>query len=299
MASPFRRFYYKLRDSFAARVNYRFLYDQRALQLQQSMLTSSVPGVTDQQIADVEIIVSLTTHHRRIFEVYLAIESIMQGSVKPNRIILWLSAELADHPLPVSLQKQCQRGLEIRYTSDIGPYTKLIPALQAFPASTIVTIDDDIIYPFDTLEMLLQMHGNFPMAICGNHLIQAQYSKDGRLASFPTWSEVTLDLPSSNRTYFFEGLGGVLYPAHCFTDEVFDTDTFLSICPKADDIWFNCMALLAHTPVVASNTHYRHLPLLYNESVQDMGLWRINNNPHNCYHDEQLRAVMSRYSLHY
>lgn len=300
MVSLFHRYYYKLRDSFAARINYRLLYDQRVLQLQQSMLLSSSDyGISDQRIAEEEVIVSLTTHHRRLFDVYLAIESIMQGSVKPNRIILWLSSELMDHPLPVSLQNQCRRGLEIHYTTDIGPYTKLIPTLQAFPEAAIVTIDDDIIYPYDTLEMLLNAHKMYPSAICGNHLLRARYQKVGVYASFPTWKAPDFNDVPINRMNFFEGFGGVLYPPHCFTEEVFNSEVFLSICPTADDIWFNCMALLANISVVASNIHYQHLPLLVNESIQDLGLVNINNNPRDCKHDQQLKAVMTRYSLHY
>lgn len=299
MASLFHRFYCKLRDSFAARVNYRFLYDQRALQLQQSMLTSSVPGITDQQIADAEIIVSLTTHHRRLFEVYLAIESIMQGSVKPNRIILWLSSELMDYPLPVSLQNQCRRGLEIRYTTDIGPYTKIIPALQAFSDAAIVTIDDDIIYPFDTLEMLVSAYGSHPHDICANRILDVLHDSRGHLKPLYTWPELLDKHRISNRN-FFEGVGSVLYPPHCFSSEVFNTDVFLSICPSADDVWFNCMALLNHTPVVLSNYHYSAFPLLINESVQDSALWRINNNgSNNTPNDVQLIAVTEHYGLHY
>ena len=90
-----------------------------------------------------QVIVSLTSHGNRILDAYMAIETIMQGTMKPNRIILWLSEH--DKVFSCLLENQIKRGLEIRYVKDLGPHTKLIPALREFPEDIIITIDDDII----------------------------------------------------------------------------------------------------------------------------------------------------------
>lgn len=297
MSSIFHTFYYRLRDSFAARVNYRLKYDTRSMSLIDSTLHSSCSGVSAEE-RDKEIIVSLTTHGKRLHDVCIAIESIMQGSVLPNRIVLWLSDAIQQEPLPVALQNQCRRGLEIRYTQDIGPYTKLIPTLTAYPDATIVTIDDDIIYPYDMLEMLLNAHRMYPNQICANRIIEARYLSNGKLASFIDWHPMT-NRKCIARTNFFEGLGGVLYPVGCFPKEVFNREVFLAICPTADDIWFNAMAMLQGTLTVYANTHYTHLPLLVNEEVQDIGLWQTNNAQKGRQHNQQLNAVLSHYSLSY
>jgi len=39
------------------------------------------------------------------------------------------------------------------------------------------------------------------------------------------------------------GVGGVLYPPHIFSNEIFNVDVFLKICPIADDLWFWVMEL--------------------------------------------------------
>ena len=49
---------------------------------------------------DQKKIVSLTTYEPRLYETYLAIESIMQQTVKANRIILWLPDSLKTTTLP-------------------------------------------------------------------------------------------------------------------------------------------------------------------------------------------------------
>ena len=66
------------------------IYNSRVIQLNDYLLHSCESGVTDTHYCDHEIIVSLTTYEPRLYETYLAIESIMQQTVKANRIILWL-----------------------------------------------------------------------------------------------------------------------------------------------------------------------------------------------------------------
>lgn len=53
-------------------------------------------GVSDRRYASHDIIVSLTTYGKRIWDVYLAIESIMQQTFKPNRIVLNLDNSFRD-----------------------------------------------------------------------------------------------------------------------------------------------------------------------------------------------------------
>ena len=61
---------------------------------------------------------------------YDTIESIMEQTMKANRIILWLDYSFEKQPLPKALQLLQKRGLEIEYCKDIRSYKKLIPALK-------------------------------------------------------------------------------------------------------------------------------------------------------------------------
>lgn len=298
MSSAFYRLYARVRESVTALARRQLYYDSCVLYLQEKNINCIESGITAEDISDAEVIVTLTTHGRRIYEAFLAIESIMQGTIKPNRIILWLSNDIKCEKLPQTLLNQCKRGLEVRYTKDIGPYTKLVPSLRAYPHALLVTIDDDVIYPYDTLELLLNAHALHPSFICGNRCLDVKIKKDGTLASFPTWKELEEKGRICKRN-FFEGLAGVLYPPGCFPEEVFDEAVFQSICPTADDIWFNCMALKKETDIMLANNHYVRFPLVFNDSVQDMGLWCINNNPKDCQHDKQLIAVMQHFKLSY
>lgn len=295
MTNIFHRFMSKVRDSLAASVHNRLAYEQLAHFLRQQTLTSSVSGITTERLADSEVIVSLTTHGRRIYEVYLVIESIMQGSIKPNRIILWLSEDEQNTPLPQTLINQQSRGLEIRYTKDIGPYTKSVPAFCAFPEAILVTIDDDILYPYDALEMLLHCHQRHPKSICANRILDLTVDNQGNPHSLPSLKELTDKTRISPRN-FFEGVGSVLYPPHCFPQEDLDPTLFQSHCPTADDVWMNVLALRHKIDVVPANLHYHRFPLVINESVQDSALWRHNNSKGNP-NDQQFTAALRHFGI--
>jgi hypothetical protein len=287
-----------MRDSLAAAIYNKMYYSERVQHLTYLALNSQEKGVIEDVKEKPEIIVSLSTHGRRLFEVFLAIESIMQGSLKPNRIILWLSKDIQGESLPLTLLNQIKRGLVVKYTEDIGPYTKLIPALVEYPDLIIVTIDDDILYPYDTLEMLFSAYQKHTHCICANRIMGITLDSQGRPTSLSTWKELE-DKDRISKLYFFEGVGGVLYPPRCFTSEVFNQSVFTKICPTADDVWFNCMAMLSKTSIVLANHHYSRFPLLINESVQDSALWRINNSNKITPNDIQLDAVMNKYNLRY
>ena len=103
-----------------------------------------VPNLTNKKI-----IVSLTSYPARIDVVNTTIESILNQSLKANRIILWLAPEQfpnKEKDLPDKLIKLKKYGLIIDWYHDIGSYKKLIPTLKLYPNDIIVTADDDVLY---------------------------------------------------------------------------------------------------------------------------------------------------------
>ena len=114
-------------------------FERKADELTRMALSSIDSGVTNECYGSSEIIVSLTTFGRRLWRVYLTIESIMQQSMKANRIVLWVN-ESYKEKLPQILYLQMQRGLEVRFCKDIRSYTKLIPSLLTFPDATMTLI---------------------------------------------------------------------------------------------------------------------------------------------------------------
>lgn len=272
-------------------LRFRLKYDE----LTTKALSEFESGITKEQYGNSQIIVSLTTHGKRIYDVHAAIESIMQGSVKPNRIVLWISEDYRNTILPLTLQKQQKRGLEVEYCKDIRSYTKLFYALKKYPDASIITIDDDIIYPHDLLEHLVNAHTKSPDCICANWIREYPRNLGENYMSILKWKQI-FDTKEISERYFFEGFGGVLYPPCSLDSEVFNEKVFLDICRYADDVWFNAMALKAGTKVNYAWKHYSIASFIYNEDVQCVALQNVNSNGE-VLNDVQIKAVFNKYDL--
>lgn len=276
----------------------RFYETTRAQYLQDKMLNSNELGITKDKLCNHEVVVSLTTYGIRIHDVYLAIESIMQGSVKPNRIVLWLSKEeFKGEVLPISLQKQIKRGLEVEYCSDIRSYKKLIPTLKKFPNSCIITIDDDLMYDFDLVEKLVNTHNKHPNCICANRLHRMKLDECKMPLSYMEWDWGVANVDNSQLNFFTTG-GGTLFPPDVYSNEVFNESVFMADCPFADDVWFNAMRLLNNIHVVKSQT--RSLDgddFISISNVQYVGLYIENTNSLHCRNDIQISNIWKRYEI--
>ena len=272
-------------------LHYKLKYDE----LTEKALNCTDVAVVDELYGSSPLIVSLTTHGKRISDVHVAIESIMQGSLRPNKIILWISEEYKKQPLPVTLQRQTLRGLEIEYCRDVRSYTKLLPALQKYPNASIVTIDDDIIYPYDMLESLVNSHLENPDCICANFVREMPMDLMDNYVPLLDWP-VLCNVDRISEKLFYEGFAGVLYPSCSFDSEVFNEDVFLDICKYADDVWFNAMSLMNGTKVKYAWKHYGKIPLLGNPKVQVVALSNVNCHGE-VLNDKQVNDVYTKYGL--
>lgn len=270
------------RESFSRMVDTRLLrhyYQDKAYH-------STETGITQSLVSDREITVSLTTHSKRILTVHRTIESLMQQSVHPNRIVLYLGNREFQHvsQLPIVLQRQVTRGLQVRFVDDIGPYTKLIPALRDFPDSHIIVFDDDNYYPINSIERLINAHQCLPTAICGLLTRTLELTSPHRFKNYLECRFERNPTDTVSPFYIAEGVGGVLFPAHSLPDEVFNFEVFQRLAPKADDLWYKAMSLLNDTPVLNVHSFFdidyeRYVDF----DVQDIGLfyenlWQGGNN---------------------
>lgn len=242
-------------------------------------------------ISNTEVIVSLTTYSKRVWDIHLVLESIAQQTVLPNRVILWLAEdEFCLDALPVSLFSRLRFGLDIRFCRDIKSYKKIIPTLEHFPDSTIITIDDDIIYPPDTIEILLRAHKETPKAIIGNRAHEVYY-KNGEVMPYKKWKK---EIQSNSRRVFLTGCGGILYPPHALHDDVTNAKKFMELCPYADDVWLYFMANLHNTEIrKVDGRHFDEFIEVSNNSAT--GLNKINVDKG--YNDVQINNIINHYNL--
>ncbi|MDO4186069.1 MAG: hypothetical protein Q4D30_06260 [Bacteroidales bacterium] len=261
-------------------------------------LYSQIPGVTEGNVGNSEVIVSLTTHGERIYNVFRAIESIFQQSVKANKVILYLSdKEFKDKELPALLKNQMKRGLEVHYVRDIRAYTKLIPAIKEFPDATIITIDDDYMYPINTIERLIKAHQEHPNAVCCHASRAIIIANEKELKPYSTFPQIFPKKLETDIPYMAEGFGAVLYPPHCMHEDAVKDELFMKLSPLADDLWYKCMELLVDTPVYQLPRNRTWFSTMYSdETVQDLAL--ANQNVNENKNDMQLKAIFDHYNLY-
>ena len=222
------------------------------------------------------VIVSMTTFPARIGYVHLAIKSLLNQTVKPGRIILWLAKDqFREVEIPPQLQELCRHGLEIRYCDqDLLAHKKYYYAMQEFSDKLIVTYDDDIIYPEDSLEKLLNMHRQHPNAIICNRGREIAMKNDS-VAPYRYW-KVSGRVPAGIPTYrVMASTGaGTLYPPHCMPEETFDIEKIRAVALTADDLWMKVMSIRGGVPVVKSQT--RGKALCVSKGKQDITLAHQN-----------------------
>ena len=190
-----------------------------------------------------KIIVSLASYPARIKTVHETIKTLLNQSIKPDKIILWLGKDkCSEKMLPAELKALLGDTFEIRWIEkDIGSFKKLIPALKAFPKNVIVTADDDILYQDNWLEELLFEHRKHPKDIichCAHRIV----FKRGFLQPYNSWRHLIGQSKPCFSNFFTTG-GGVLFPPNTFHKDVFKEKLFLELCPYADDVWFWSMAV--------------------------------------------------------
>lgn len=265
----------------------RYLWDKT--------LNCKESGVSNDQLCNEEIVVSLTSFGDRIHYVHLAIESIMQQTIKPNRIVLWLAEdEFKEEALPIALQLQQKRGLEIAYCEDLKSYNKLIPSLKRFPDACVITIDDDIAYNPDMVERLINAHKENQTDICANRIHGIMLDEKDEIKPYLEWQWCVNRCPENNNLAFFTGVGGVLYPPHCFPDEVFNKSFFMGMSGKADDVWFNAMRLLNDVNVIKVFTMNStgDFTELSSSNINPLGSNNLNGG-----NDNAINAVYRHYDL--
>lgn len=196
---------------------------------------SSLPEFSEKQ----NLVVSLTSYPARINNVWIVIESIFQQDIPVSRVVLVLSeTEFKGVELPDSLKDLMQVGLEVLWIREtMRSYQKLLPVLRKYPESTIVTVDDDIIYEPWRLSSLVDISNQSPKTIVAHRGRKMLREDLDRIASYRKWPAAPEGFCDSS--VLLTGVGGVLYPPGVLdVDLILDYELASSLCPLADDLWF-------------------------------------------------------------
>jgi hypothetical protein len=183
------------------------------------------------------IVATLTTLPDRYNLLSQTIDSLVNQSIKFDNIYISLPERTRRFntvypPLPSSIIKH-EAVIPVAIESDYGPITKLLGALKRESDSNtiIISVDDDIIYPYDFVEKYLALHKKYPHeVICGGGLL---YNKSILYSSVVHNNDnittlnglLGFNIPSEGRNIdIVFGIGGVVYKRGFFPsyDKLYD-----------------------------------------------------------------------------
>ena len=236
-----------------------------------------------------KIIVSLTSFPPRLPKLHLVIECLLRQTIKPDAIILYLTAGQVEsiEKLPKKLQELQKRGLQIKLCPDkIRSHTKYFYAMKENPNDIVITVDDDLFYRTDLIERHLKAYRQHPQAIIANWVKEILPTT----TKYAEWPDCAT--PQLSNRFLLLGVSSVLYPPHSLHEELFNKEAIIEQCLTADDVWLSCMALLKGTPIYFTNYKYHHLPVLIKNNETLLSVNRERNqicvDNLNAYYKEKL-----------
>jgi hypothetical protein len=234
------------------------------------------------------LIVSLTSYPLRFNNLHLTLKSLLNQSVKPDKLVLWIAH--GDLPLlPARVRRLERCGVTIRPCEDIGSYKKLIFALEEYPEGFIVTADDDMFYAPRWLEALMSGVDPGEKIIVCHRAHRITIEEDGAIAPYANWKKGAQDVPPliPSKDLLATGCAGILYPPGSLSPEVSRKELFQQLCSSADDLWFYWMARRAGSTVMKTGAEF---PLIEwpSRRPRPSSLWDINRVGGN---DQQIKNL--------
>lgn len=230
------------------------------------------------------LIISLTTFELRVKALDHTLKSIVNGSVLPEGIYLYVDQNTAD--LINKMNKFSQKlikakMLHLRVVENVRSYKKLVFALSEHPDKDIVIADDDVLYPSDWLEDLYTARANWKnnnkVIIChrGHRPLT---NSDGSFQPYKNWPKSTDHAKEPVLDLFPTGTGGVLYPAGSMPPITRMKDLYQKYAPTNDDIWFWFSALSNKCSFVLTGKAFHSKRFLEIPEAQRSSLYSINVN---------------------
>lgn len=235
----------------------------------------------NQEDRKVKIVASLTTFPDRINIVHKTIRTLLNQTVKPDTLVLWLAESQfpkGEEELPKELLELKEFGLTIKWCEDVRSYKKIIPALKEFPEDVIITFDDDIYYDDNVIENLYNSYLRYPECISANRSVRL-YTDKNTIKVLPLAYSYWIKFQEPSFLNSIIGCGGVLYPPHSLSDEVLNQERFMKIIPTQDDMWLWGMAVLNGIKIRVVSGYDMNIQTVGNS--QHCGLCKINKDKKN------------------
>lgn len=238
-----------------------------------------------------EVVAVLTTFGPRAKFLRLAVLGLVTQSRPPKLVHIYLFHR--DRPKFRALQEKLTSEfslVRVSYLED--PDTRSYKRYQAFadyPSERLLFVDDDHYIRHRLIEETIAVADQFPKAVVCHRANQILRS-GGQLMPYVSWPDITSQTESRGDLVANTG-PGTLYPPGLGLDAEFRSKTFLSVAPKADDLWMFFVCRKLKIDLVATGKNHRKILDWFGS--QAVALWQSNLSQGG--NDKQLIALQKSF----
>lgn len=239
------------------------------------------------------VIVSLTTFPRRYNEAVLSIKSLLLQEKLPDKIVLYLGDD-CDLKLPENLLELKKYGVVIKTGyRNIKPHKKYYFAMQEYPNSIIITVDDDLVYDKYLISDLLKSYKRNPNIVSATR-VHRILVKNNKVLPYRKWDYEYCSLLRPSHQLLSTNGAGTLFPPHVLPEETFNIENILKYALNADDIWLKFMLLKNDIPVVLCNRRRLVLEPLVSAQTEALSMLNVEQNQN----DTVIKLLQNHYNLY-
>ena len=265
--------------------------------------------LNDNKITNDTLLVSMTSYPPRIFGIYEVFISLLYqtANISSYQCFLTLSKEEfinGEKDLPFVIQKLINNGwIKLIWYHNIYSHKKLMPILKKYPENDILIVDDDIIRTKNFIEIFQNEHRLYPTdIICGTFMYYFDNNIEmKRLTGYK--GEKSKEMNAVPNIIFqtarpANGVGGVLYPKHTFSDNrFFNEELYMNLSPTSDESWqytFNIIEnkILRQTSIIIDNS----INIVKNSQKIKTSLYKVNKNKYSLI-NEKIINLFPEYKL--
>ncbi len=220
-----------------------FLF-HRLRQAYQAFMQGDWSPSVSHEVSDYRI--SLTSWRPRLPDLPLVLLTLLQQSLRPKEIVVWLTAE--DHSaLAGNIRERFgEFGVRFQTCDDLRPHKKWLPLIEEGQRDPFVICDDDTVYPYKWFEALVSEDRSD--AYVGVRCHRIVVNVNGLLAPYSAWEKQIRTNGQPSHSIFVTGCAGAVIHPGRIPKAFLDRKEIARKCPGADDIWLKAAHVAAGVP---------------------------------------------------
>ena len=255
-----------------------------------AMLAGSIKPRISAKKCDVPI--SMTSWMPRIDALPLVLLSMIEQSLRPAAVHVWLCAEDQDMISARHRNFFTEHGVQFHETDNIGPHKKWLPLIESGHEEAFVIADDDTFYPRDWFEGLVKEGEDHQDEIIAHRCHRMRVDANHHIRPYAEWPRAVSSQRESSHDLFAVGCGGTLVRPAAIADEFRSRDLIGKLCDRADDIWLK--AAYIHSGYKVRKSNYDFPSLDYPGTTQcGLAVTNVDQGEN----DQQLQQVFQYFDL--